>query len=407
MKCKFCNKKLKNIFLDLGKMPLANSNLKKTEIINEIKYELKIYVCNICWLVQTKDVINEKEVFNENYSYFSSMSSSWLDHAKKYVDHIVNFLKLNKKSYIVEIASNDGYLLKNFKVKNLNCLGIEPSKSTALVARNNKIKTINEFFTYNLAKKISKNKKADLIIGNNVFAHIPDIHDFTKGLKTILSREGTITLEFQHLLNIMKKNQFDTIYHEHYYYYSVTSLKKIFKYYDLKIYKIEKLSTHGGSLRVYVSHIKNNIKVHSSVKNIHMEEINYGIAKLKTYKDFEVKINNIKKKFNKFIINANKDKKNIFAYGAPAKGNTFLNFCNIKKTDVIGTFDKSPLKINKFLPGTHIKIFAPNMMKKFKIDILIILPWNIKKEVIDMVKKNSTSKKIKFVTAIPSLKIFN
>jgi predicted nucleic acid-binding protein len=205
----------------------------------------------------------------------------------------------------------------------------------------------------------------------------------------------------------MKKNQFDTIYHEHYYYYSVTFLKKIFKYYDLKMYKIEKLSTHGGSLRVYVSHIKNNIKVHSSVKNIHKEEIDYGIAKIKTYKDFEVKINNIKKKFNKFIINANKNKKNIFAYGAPAKGNTFLNFCNIKKTDVIGTFDKSPLKINKFLPGTHIKIFSPNMMKKFKIDILIILPWNIKKEVIDMVKKNSTSKKIKFVTAIPSLKIFN
>lgn len=407
MKCKFCNKKLNNIFLDLGKMPLANSNLKKKEIKNEKKYELKIYVCNYCWLVQTKDVINEKEVFNENYSYFSSMSSSWLEHAKRYVKYIISFLKLSSKSYIIEIASNDGYLLKNFKDKKFDFLGIEPSKSTALVAKKKKIKTINEFFTNRLAKKLSKNKKADLVIGNNVFAHIPDIHDFTNGLKTILSSEGTITLEFQHLLNIMKKNQFDTLYHEHYYYYSVTFLKKIFKNYDLKIYKIEKLRTHGGSLRVYVTHIKNNIKIHSSVKNVFQEETNYGIAKLKTYKNFNLKINSIKKKFCNFIINTNKNKKNIFAYGAPAKGNTFLNFCNIKKTDIIGTFDKSPLKVNKFLPGSHIKIFSPNNMKKFKIDFLIILPWNIKREIINMVKKKVISKKIKFVTAIPSLKIFN
>ncbi len=405
MKCKYCKSKLKNIFLDLGKMPLANSNLKKNEFKYEKKYILKIYVCKNCWLVQTKDVINNKEVFNSKYSYFSSVSSSWLEHAKKYVQNIIKYLNLNHEDFIIEIASNDGYLLKNFKDRGFNYMGIEPSKSTAKIAQKQGIKTKIDFFTYNLAKKISLKKKAKLIIVNNVYAHIPDVHDFTKGLKVLLSDNGVITLEFQHLLNILKKKQFDTVYHEHYYYYSVIYLIKIFKNYGLKIWKIDKIKTHGGSLRIYACHDYSNRKIYSSVKKIIFEEKNFGLDKIQTYLKYNDNIKNIKLNFKNFLRKQTENNKKVYAYGAPAKGNTFLNYCNIKSPSIRGTFDMSPLKMNKYLPGSHIKIHSPNNIKKFEIDYLIILPWNLKREIINFVKKKTNNRKIKFVTAIPSLKI--
>ena len=405
MKCKFCKSKLKNVFLDLGKMPLANSNLKKNELKNEKKYILKIYVCEKCWLVQTKDVINNKEVFNSEYSYFSSVSSDWLKHAKNFVQNIIKDLNLNYKDFIVEIASNDGYLLKNFKKKGFNYTGIEPTRSTAKIAQKKGIKTIIDFFTLSLAKKISSNKKAKLIIANNVYAHIPDVHDFTKGMKMLLSNDGVITLEFQHLLNILKKRQFDTIYHEHYYYYSIIYLAKIFNYYGLKIWKIEKIETHGGSLRVYACHDFSNRKIHSSVKKIILEEKKFGLNKIKTYLEYNDNIKNIKLNFENFLMKQKMNNKKVYAYGAPAKGNTFLNYCNIKSPSILGTFDMSPLKMNKYLPGSHIKIHSPDKIRKLMMDYIIILPWNIKKEVIKFVKKRTNNKKIKFVTAIPNLKI--
>jgi SAM-dependent methyltransferase len=405
MHCRNCNNKLKDIFLDLGKCPPSNSLIRnKSEKKKEISFELITYICKKCWLVQTKDVVNKKIFFNNHYPYFSSTSSSWVQHAKKYVNKICKKLKMNKNKLVVEIASNDGYLLQFFKEKRIPCLGIEPSINTSRLAKKKGIESIDEFFSYSLAKKFKN--KADLIIGNNVYAHVPNLNDFTKGMKTLLKENGTITLEFPHLLNLIKFSQFDTIYHEHFSYFSLLTVKNIFKKYKLKVFHVEKLNTHGGSLRVYGCHVNDVRSEKNSVKKIIEEEKQFGLNKINTLKKFELNVFKIKKQIEKFVLNAKEQRKTVHAYGAAAKGSTILNYLKMSNKDIHYVYDAAKSKINKMLPGSHIKILPPNEIKKRKPDYIIIFPWNIKKEIIKnfkFVKKWGG----KFVTFIPKTKVQN
>jgi|694.fasta_scaffold104920_4 SAM-dependent methyltransferase len=406
MKCRHCNNLLKKTFLDLGYAPPSNSYLNKKDLSKpEIYYPLKIRVCNKCWLVQTEDYVKAETFFTPDYAYFSSISSSWLLHAKKYSDKIIKELNLNKKSYVVEIASNDGYLLKNFIQKKIPCLGIEPTKSTADVAQKLKIPVIRKFFTKSLSNKITRDgKKADLIIGNNVFAHVPDINDFTKGIKVLLKQGGIVTLEFPHLMRLIEKRQFDTIYHEHFSYLSLNTINNIFSTFGLRIWKVEELSTHGGSLRVYGCHENDGRQICQSVNKILKEEVNKGLLKLKTYINFQKKIEQIKDNFLSFLIKQKRLGKKIVAYGAAAKGNTLLNFSGVKPDLLPFVFDAAKSKQGKFLPGSHIPILPPKELTKIKPDFLLILPWNIINEIKfqnPWIKK----KKIKLVIAVPKLLI--
>tara|TARA_B100000787_G_C16194793_1_gene299969 strand:- start:2103 stop:3329 length:1227 start_codon:yes stop_codon:yes gene_type:complete len=401
--CRNCNKTLKNIFLDLGKCPPSNSLIKnEEEKNNEKKFQLLTYVCDNCWLVQTKDVASKKIFFNNHYPYFSSTSSSWLQHAKKYVEKISNKLRLDKKSFVIELASNDGYLLQYFKKKKIPCLGIEPSKNTSKIAKRRGIKSIDKFFSYDLAKKIKI--KPDLIIGNNVYAHVPNLNDFTKGIKALLKKDGTITLEFPHLLNLIKYSQFDTIYHEHFSYFSLLTVKNIFKKYKLKVFYVEKLNTHGGSLRVYGCHDDDVRREGKSVKNLIIEEVKFGLNKISTFKKFNLNVIRIKREIKKFILQAKKNKKVVHAYGAAAKGSTVLNYVNITKQDIHFVYDAAKSKINKMMPGSHIKILSPDEIKIKKPDYLVILPWNIKNEIVKDFKFIKKWKG-KFVTFIPKVKV--
>ena len=406
MKCRHCNNFLKKTFLDLGYAPPSNSYLNKKDLSKpEIYYPLKIRVCNKCWLVQTEDYAKAETFFTSDYAYFSSISSSWLLHAKKYSDKITKELNLNKKSYVVEIASNDGYLLKNFIKKKIPCLGIEPTKSTADVAQKLKIPVIRKFFTESLGNKIVRDgKKADLIIGNNVFAHVPDINDFTKGIKVLLKQGGIVTLEFPHLMRLIEKRQFDTIYHEHFSYLSLNTISNIFSTFGLRIWKVEELSTHGGSLRVYGCHENDGRQICLSVNKILKEEVNKGLLKLKTYINFQKKIEQIKDNFLSFLIKQKRLGKKIVAYGAAAKGNTLLNFSGVKPDLLPFVFDAAKSKQGKFLPGSHIPILPPKELTKIKPDFLLILPWNIINEIKfqnPWIKKT----KIKLVIAVPKLLI--
>ena len=368
-KCRYCNSILKTLFLDLGKTPLANSYLEKKDLMEkEFSLPLNVYVCEKCFLVQLKEYEMPKKIFSD-YVYFSSYSESWLNHAKKYVEKITSKLNLDKENFVIEIASNDGYLLQFFD-KKITVLGIEPAKNIAEIAEEKNIETLNEFFSYDLAKKLSNLRtKPDLIIGNNVFAHIPDINDFLKGLKILLKNSGIITLEFPHLLELIRHKQFDTIYHEHLFYFSFIVVKEIFSSHKLEIFDVEKLKTHGGSLRIYAKHKENNdFPINKRVKALLDEEQEFGFTNIKFYDNFDKKIKKIKKDFFDFIMKAKNENKKIVCYGAPAKGNTFLNYCKIDSKIIDYTVDKNPHKQGKFLPGTHIEIKNIEEIEKTKPD---------------------------------------
>ena len=407
MKCRFCNSTLKKNFADLGNAPPSNSFKNINQIYNpEIFFPLQVFVCSSCLLVQTKDFVEKEKLFTNEYVYFSSASSSWLEHARVYSEHIISKLNLNKSSMVIEIASNDGYLLVNFLRKKIPCLGIEPTESTARVAIKKNIPVIREFLTKELSLKIRKKYKADLICANNVYAHVPDINDFTRGLKNILKPNGTITLEFPHLLNLIKFNQFDTIYHEHYSYLSLIVVKKILKNNHLRIYEVQKLNTHGGSLRVYACHENSSIKRDDSVVKIINEEILFGLKKIGTYLNFQDCIYKIANNFLLFLIKEKNKNKKIIGYGAAAKGNTLLNFCGIKSNLLDFVCDASPSKQNKLLPGSNIVVLPPSEIKKFKPDWIIIFPWNIVNEIINELSY-VRAWNCKFVTTIPNLKVIN
>jgi len=406
MNCRHCNKELEHEFIDLGKAPPSNNYLTRVHLNSPENYfPLRVMVCDNCWLVQTQDFNNANELFTDEYAYFSSTSKSFLEHAKKYTTEIINYLKLDQESFVVELASNDGYLLKNFHEKKISCLGIEPTASTAKVSREAGIETLEEFFGTELAIRLSKNKKADLIIGNNVYAHVPDINDFTFGIKALLSHKGTVTLEFPHLLELVKNNQFDTIYHEHYSYLSLHTVSDIFKKSGLKVYKVDTLSTHGGSIRIYGCHIDQDKIIDDSFTNLIEKEKEYGITDINFYKNFTEKAEHIKNEFHAFLIDCKKRNLLVCGYGAAAKGNTLLNYSGVKKDLIKFVCDAAPAKQNKFLPGSNIPILHPDILKQENnIDYVVIFPWNIADEVIsqlDFLKIKGT----KFVKAIPKLTI--
>ena len=364
-----------------------------------------MFVCEKCLLVQVPEFETPNEIFSD-YAYFSSYSKSWLKHAEKYADMIIKKNHLTKNSLVIEIASNDGYLLQFFKKREIQILGIEPAANVAKVAIDNGIKTLIEFFGEKLAKKISnENTKADLIIGNNVLAHVPNINDFIKGMSILLKSEGTINMEFPHLLQLIKNKQFDTIYHEHFSYFSLSVVKKIFEFHNLAIFDVEEISTHGGSLRIYVKHQKNNkIKIEDSVNHILNSEEKFGMSEINTYLEFSEKIKHLKKEIKKFFEETKEKKKKVICYGAAAKGNTLLNYCQIGKENIEFVVDNNQYKQGLYLPGSHLQIKDPNKILEVKPDFVFILPWNIKNEIMDEIEYIRDWGG-KFVIAIPEIKI--
>jgi len=408
MKCRHCGSSLNHIFIDLGFSPPSNAYLSKHDLDKgEIYLPLKIFICDQCWLAQTKDYAEQDALFGSDYAYFSSFSNSWLEHAKQYVEMITKLLQLREDSLVVEIAANDGYLLKNFVKKKIPCLGIEPTDSTAAAAESEGVPIIRKFFDSVLAKELSKNEKyADLIIGNNVYAHVPDINDFTKGISLLLDKNGVVTLEFPHLYKLIEENQFDTIYHEHYSYLSLNTVSKIFNQAGLKIWHAEELTTHGGSLRVYGCHEKNNRSINNSVTRIKNMENKFGMQRLITYEKLQENANKIKNDLLIYLINMKEKGKKVSAYGAAAKGNTLLNYAGIKHDLLNCVYDASPHKQNKYLPGSHIPVYSPERIKQDAPDVILILPWNLKDEIVSQLSY------IKewgghFITAIPELTLLD
>ena len=404
MNCRHCKSPLKHTFLDLGFAPPSNAYLTEADLNKpEICYPLKVRVCHSCWLAQTEDYAEADALFTPDYAYFSSTSSIWLDHAKLYADQIIETLELNSKSFVIEVASNDGYLLKNFLHAGIPCLGIEPTHSTAAAAEKLGISVLREFFGKALAKRLaSEGKQADLIIGNNVYAHVPDINDFTKGLKASLKPGGTITLEFPHLMQLIEQVQFDTVYHEHFSYLSLFTASRIFSQAGLRVFKVEKLPTHGGSLRVYGGHDDDSREVKQSVPDVLKEEEASGLQQIETYLAFQPKADGVKNDLLAFLIEQNRLGKTVIAYGAAAKGNTLLNYAGVKPDLLPTVCDAALSKQGRFLPGSHIPIASPEYLKERKPDFVLILPWNIADEVR---RQNSALVKsgTKFVTAVPKL----
>lgn len=405
MKCRHCLAELTHTFLDLGFAPPSNAYLTKDDLTKpENYYPLKVMVCDQCWLVQTEDYAQADELFDAEYAYFSSTSAGWLEHAKRYAKKMISDLSLNENSLVIEVASNDGYLLKNFLEKKIPCLGIEPTASTAKAAESLGIPVLQEFFGEELGKQLKQNgRQADLIAGNNVYAHVPDINDFTRGLKAALKPGGTITLEFPHLMRLIEFNQFDTIYHEHFSYLSLYTVEKIFSAAGLRIWNIEELSTHGGSLRVYGCHLDDARQTLPAVEIILKNEKERGLQDLKVYDTFQAKADSIKNDFLEFLIAQKKLGKKVAAYGAAAKGNTLLNYAGVKSDLLPFVCDAAAAKQGKFMPGSHIPIYEPNALFDEPLDYVVILPWNIADEV---VKQNQKLKDVGvyFLTAVPELK---
>ena len=406
MKCRHCKNKLTHTFCDLQTCPPSNAMVDH-ERINEVEFyfPLKVFVCEKCWLVQVDEIEKAESIFNNDYTYFSSYSSTWLNHAKEYVDYMVKRFSFNNNSSIVEIASNDGYLLQFFKELGIPVIGVEPTSNTAKVAQEIGIESIVDFFGSKLAKN-NFSKKADLILGNNVLAHVPDINDFIKGVKILLSSNGVNTFEFPHLCRLVEFKQFDTIYHEHFSYLSLTSLINIFDKQGLEIFDVQELNTHGGSLRIFSKHKDDFSKeVQNSVLNILKKEKELGVDKIEYYSSFQPKVELIKNNFLNFLITAKNSNKKVVGYGAAAKGNTLLNYCGIKGTDLIQyVVDKSPYKQNKLLPGSRIPVLNENQISITKPDYIIIFPWNLQNEIVEQLKYTEEWG-AKFVIVVPELVI--
>ncbi len=401
--CRHCKSPLTNQIIDLGNQPPSNSYLNKDQILMpEITYPLKVFLCSKCWLTQIPEFVKPKNLFTPEYAYFSSTSSSWCLHAKKYVNLATSKLSLNKKSFVLEIASNDGYLLQYFKEMNVNCLGIEPTIKTAEESEKKGIKTIKKFFGEKLSKELKDleivpKKGCDLIIANNVLAHVPDINDFIKGITNVLSENGTLTLEFPHLLKLLKYNQFDTIYHEHYSYLSLNFLKRICTYFGLHIYDVEEINTHGGSLRVWISKNK-SFSISEKVENILKIENNFGIETTSPYESLQGEAEIIKLSLLEYLIGNKKKKISIAGYGAAAKANTLLNFSGVKSDLITMIADKAKSKQNLYMPGSHIPIVSPEKLVKSNIDEYIVFPWNLINEISNEFKDKS------LITFIPNKK---
>lgn len=383
MNCRHCRTPLEHVFLDLGFAPPSNAYLTAADLkAPELYFPLKLFVCEHCWLVQTEDYAQADELFGNDYAYFSSVSDSWLAHAARYTEMITTRLGLGEESFVIEVAANDGYLLKNFVAAGIPCMGIEPTASTAAAAEGLGIPILREFFGTALARTLAvEGKQADLIIGNNVYAHVPDINDFTAGLKAALKRGGTVTLEFPHLMRLIEHVQFDTVYHEHFSYLSLYTVSRIFQQAGLRVIDVEELPTHGGSLRVYGSHDDDPRSNADSVQGLLDAEASFGLHSLDKYNAFQQKADGVKTGLVSFLIDQKRAGKKVAAYGAAAKGNTLLNYAGIKPDLLPYVCDAAASKQGKFLPGSHIPIVPPTALKEARPDTLLVLPWNIAEEV--------------------------
>jgi len=384
MKCRHCKAPLEHTFIDLGYAPPSNAYLTQEDLSKpEVYYPLKVRFCDKCWLVQTEDYTHASELFTEDYAYFSSTSSSWLEHAKVYSQRMISELSLGRSSHVIEVASNDGYLLKNFVAASIPCLGIEPTRSTAEAAIRLGVPVRQDFFGESYAEGLAKEGlSGDLIIGNNVYAHVPDINDFTKGLKSALKPEGVITLEFPHLLNLVEQSQFDTIYHEHFSYLSLYTVMRIFASAGLRVWRVESIPTHGGSLRVFGCHEQAARDTENNVGQMLDLEAAKGLQRVETFLGFQGRADRIKDDLLEFLISKKRAGKRVAAYGAAAKGNTLLNYAGIKRDLVEFVCDASPSKQGKYLPGSHIPVVPPDVLRTLKPDYVLLLPWNISNEVL-------------------------
>ena len=406
MRCRHCSALLEHTFLDLGFAPPSTAYLNRADLAKPEKYyPLRLKVCDRCWLVQTQDYAQADELFGPDYAYFSSTSRSWLAHAAMYAEKMARQLQLTHDSLVIEVASNDGYLLRNFVAAGIPCLGIEPTASTAAAAENLGIPVLREFFGEQLGKQLAATgKQADLIAGNNVYAHVPDINDFTRGLKAALKPGGTITLEIPHLLRLIEDNQFDTVYHEHFSYLSLHTVERIFTAAGLRVWDVEELPTHGGSLRLYGCHAEDPRQISSAVSMTLAEETGRGLQTLSTYQDFQAKADRVKDDLLVFLIEQKRAGKEVAAYGAAAKGNTLLNYAGVKPDLLPLVCDAAAAKQGKFMPGSHIPILAPTALLERRPDYLVILPWNLAAEV---KQQNARLAELgtKFVTAVPKIAI--
>ncbi len=403
MKCRHCNTELKHTFIDLGISPPSNAYLTKKALDKpEAWYPLKVMVCDCCWLVQTEDFVRADEMFSMDYAYFSSFSTSWLNHAKSYVDSITSRLNLDENTMVVEIAANDGYLLQYVKNKGIPCYGIEPTHNTAKAARDKGIEIIEDFFNVTKAEQLVKQgRQADLIVANNVLAHVPDINGFVKGFSKLLKVNGVSTFEFPHLLNLIEKYQFDTIYHEHYSYLSFTTTCAILKSNGMTVFDVEEIKTHGGSLRVYAQRSDTGKQpVSKSVSELQKKENEIGISSLQFYEGFQKKAEHIKLEFLSFLTKTKQSDKKVVGYGAAAKGNTLVNFSGVGPDLLSYVVDKNIEKQGKYMPGSHIPIVEESRLKLDQPHYVIIFPWNIQQEVMEQLKYIQDWEG-KFVTFIP------
>lgn len=407
MQCRFCKTELQHVFIDLVNSPASNSFLTGEQLNEpEVFYPLKVYTCSNCFLVQVDEYKKSDAIFNSDYVYFSSFSTSWLAHAKRYTDLMTERFGLNEKSQVIELASNDGYLLQYFHQKGIPVLGIEPTANTAEAARAKGVESVVDFFGVRLAKELSeKGIKADLLLGNNVLAHVPDIVDFVSGMKVILKPQGVITMEFPHLMQLVDNNQFDTIYHEHFSYLSFHTVKQIFEAQGLELFDVDELPTHGGSLRIYAKHKEDSSKeISANVQALLKKEREKGLTGLAYYNNFQQKALSVKLALTSFLVEQKKAGKKVAAYGAAAKGNTLLNYCGIKNDLIAFVVDANPAKQNKYLPASHVPVVNEAQLKAARPDYVLVLPWNLKDEIttqLSYIKEWDG----KFVIPIPKLEV--
>ena len=406
MNCRHCAQPLKHVFLDLGFAPPSNAYLTADDLhAPETWYPLKLYVCAHCWLVQTEDYARADALFRPDYAYFSSTSSTWLEHARRYVQAMRERLALGTHSFVIEVAANDGYLLRHVVAAGIPCLGIEPTASTAAAAEQLGIPVLREFFGEALARQLAaQGRQADLIIGNNVYAHVPDINDFTRGLKAALKPGGTVTLEFPHLMRLIEHTQFDTVYHEHYSYLSLRTASRILEAAGLRVFDVEELPTHGGSLRLFACHAEDARATTVAVGTLLTEESRRGLQRLDTYAGFQACAERIKDDLLDFLIRQQRAGKKVAAYGAAAKGNTLLNYAGVKPDLLPFVCDAAPSKQGKFLPGSHIPILPPEALRERTPDYVLILPWNIAAEIRQQ-NAHLTAQGTRFVTVVPEIRI--
>lgn len=404
--CRFCATTLTHSFVDLGMSPLCQTHISPNHL-NEMEpfFPLHAYVCSNCFLVQLQEFVAPSQIFTE-YAYFSSYSSSWIEHARRYTQAMIERFQLNTSSKVIEIASNDGYLLQHFVARGIPVLGVEPAANVARVAVGKGIPTTVRFLgCASAAEIVAEYGHADLLLGNNVLAHVPDVNDFVAGLKILLAPYGVLTMEFPHLQQLIAENQFDTIYHEHFSYLSFVTVERIFAHHGITLFDVEELPTHGGSLRIYGRHSDPTVNVSERVTKLRQHEIELGILTLDYYRGFDAKVKGTKRKLLQFLIGAKDDGKKIVGYGAPGKGNTLLNYCGIRTDFLDFTVDANPYKQGNFTPGTRIPIFAPEKIREARPDYVLILPWNLKDEIMDKISY-IRGWGGKFIVPIPTTQVY-